>query len=653
MKTKFTTEEIEYKNERFHEIKKSLEKEYDSTLTLKVALSKASMVYNTNEKWLQFNSQIVDNRPVLYPEVTITSLDGKATSQNKTNVSDEATEDNSIANESSVTQDEREEVSVEEEKENDSVQRHSNSVENGSDDESSTSSNQNTSTNSVEHESDEEIHTSSSQTTSTNDQPNAGKRKSSSYRIQLKNPKCSKRSKKGEITLFSPSSDNLSKKISTKKCTSRNPPESKSKQGTIGRSYGRVVKDIEKDIEYIVARTYCNVCDDNACRRVNTVGSLFHICLSCQKDNTIDIKKLHKLVQTRRNHSNCITCGTNLNSGKFHQMGKLRFCRACVSYKTCLCDVCSSLKSTYKSNLCKFWGRTTNTANLIFDDDATSYNQVMKFLANRSPNIELKKSIASLSKYFEHEDQTILVKIHNMKLKSTDLAKFGKMRATNSKNSKKSNYVWEPCTSHKREFSFDVMKYFGFMWQNKVTKNVGTFKDLVDGLNSFENFVREEQNIFGYSFVFMLVYHQEKDWLSIVIDLTDREIHTFNMNSQLTKTVEITVDHVMEEKLKTMDEADLKHYGQEKLWSSKLYDPFQPSLEIYTHEEHKFDIPTVCVLHVWLFTMEEWKGFGINRYGWQKIVNKNNIERFRELLLAFVLSGNPNLLLFYDMNLVQ
>ena len=77
-----------------------------------------------------------------------------------------------------------------------------------------------------------------------------------------------------------------------------------------------------------------------------------------------------------------------------------------------------------------------------------------------------------------------------------------------------------------------------------------------------------------------------------------------------------------------------------------LTGPFTPELPIYEEGIHKLDITAVCSLHVWIYTMNEWTDIRANQGKWQSILNEENIENLRILLLLFALSANPDFLLY-------
>ena len=244
-----------------------------------------------------------------------------------------------------------------------------------------------------------------------------------------------------------------------------------------------------------------------------------------------------------------------------------------------MCDVCVNLKINTSNAIAMLYEATTNNDNLIEFGSKSTEKQLQNFLNESTMLNRFNVVISKICKECKFGDETNVTRVLNTKMKSSDIARIGTMKCFNQRNKEKMLFKWEICKSTKREFTFDMMNYFGNLFQNRDTKNIGIFKSLEAYQDTFESFVNES-DIFDYSHVFTFLYLDEKYWGSVVIDLKNRTLNTFNFDNQVRKTLCFITDKALKNKHKETDMEDLISCGQEKEWNLCLTEQFIPELPI-------------------------------------------------------------------------
>ena len=176
----------------------------------------------------------------------------------------------------------------------------------------------------------------------------------------------------------------------------------------------------------------------------------------------------------------------------------------------------------------------------------------------------------------------------------------------------------------------EMFDYFGALFGNSHTKYLGYHSNLPDFrqyLKSME--VSEREGLKDYKTLFCVVKYKESvnGTVSFVLHVQERVISAYNAHSNWVK------------QFVTALKIDFCEF--------KFENTFVPMcMHEDDHSAYTENAEFLCLVHWWIFTMEEWLDNPNIMASWQDKICINNIERWRLLFLVLAVSGDPNFLLY-------
>ena len=392
-------------------------------------------------------------------------------------------------------------------------------------------------------------------------------------------------------------------------------------------------------------------------------NKLARVCGLCAKKNpvVIDVKEMYQITNKRgkENTKKCLLCEEKINIGN-HRFGEYRFCRECVSEGRCKCAYCRQLKPKNRNILQCLWDTSMEVkyCYVHVDEDFSNKNQISLLLSSKRV-VPIVGEVLSCFTSNLNDNQATALSANQLDLSYQDLLSFGSMKAFNAKNSKvPTSYRWTPCKGNGRSTNENVMRYAGELLQNDVTLSIPPCENFHDLNLTLRDAIAKcrllKNGIFSFRYIQifhnMLEQTQGYDWTSFVVDLKIKHLNYFGHNKTTKNVIWGYLNHLLQ------DEAKFQNIEYDTDDKTFLYFGIQSEFKLQSGtEDFNNDTGVLSILHAWTLTSPDIYGSG-DKYDTEDegnlntfdLVDKESVERFRQLVLFWLIGNDMNMHLYID-----
>ena len=415
----------------------------------------------------------------------------------------------------------------------------------------------------------------------------------------------------------------------------------------------------------------CSVCKMpfDTGEKFNHDNNYARICGICndREPSPVNKKKLREYVDGKSagNLWSCLVCSNALGVCN-HSFGQYRICPACITDKKCPCQTCCNLKTAQRRRLCTLFEKS-NTDQMQYDfiDSDFSHNQqILLFLRRKELPFEMNQILSDFAMSNTVRDASYpALSANHCNLTVKNLLEFGTMKCFDlRRKDHETKFKWVPNTGKKRLLRAYVISYAEELIRNDCTISIPHSDNLESFKENFNDAIvksRElEKGIFSFRFV-QFFFDRIKgskgnDWTSYVMNMETKEVSYFDRSNQFSKQIVIITNEILRSEWSNYvgnnkDNEDFQPFT--------LNDYVQFKLPIFSEDEkYRWDTGIASIIHSWTMTAPDLFGSkdnfdadSLSCLNTFELMDERTVERFRQLILFWIIGNNMNMHLFIDM----
>ena len=335
----------------------------------------------------------------------------------------------------------------------------------------------------------------------------------------------------------------------------------------------------------------------------------------------------------------------------------------CEQENMSLSDLLQTAQKRRFGTLCE--KRNTDKMQYPFIDDDFNHNQqILLFLRRKELPLEMNQVLCdfTMSNTVREATSPALTANH-CHLTVKNLLELGAMKCFDSRRKDaETKYKWTPNSGKKRLLRAKVMSYAEELIRNDCTisiphsDNLDSFKD---NLNDAVVRSRElDKGIFSFRFVHFFFDRIQgsrgNDWTSYVVNMDTKEVSYFDRSNQMSKQIIIILNQTLKGEWNNCVEDDTANDNFEPL---TLNEYVQFTLPIFSEDEkYRWDTGIASIVHSWTMTTPELFGSedkfdpdSVSCLNTFELMDERTIERFKQLVLFWMIGNDMNMHLFIDM----